>query len=283
MTHSVKTTMAILLLAGLSVHAQDAPAKKYGWLKEAVGSVNLTQTSFDNWAAGGENSFAWQISVNYKFVNDQEKTNWATSGKMAYGNTKQGDADFRTSSDEIKFESVYKYKLGVWVNPYASFNAETQFAKGYDYSVDPRNQISAFMDPGYFRESFGVGYQQGEMVKTRAGLSFKQTLTRDFPDPYANDPDTPETETTRSEVGLESVTDLNYKFAENTKLTSKLELFSAFQGFEEIDVNWDNILTTKINQYFSMNVNVKLLYDHDISAKRQLKQSMAFGITYSFL
>jgi hypothetical protein len=66
-------------------------------------------------------------------------------------------------------------------------------------------------------------------------------------------------------------------------LTSKLELFTAFQGFDATDVDWDNTLTTKINEYFNMNFNVKLLYDKDLSARRQINQSLAFGLTYTFL
>ena len=78
-----------------------------------VGGINLTQTSFDNWAQGGENSYAWQLNLNFKFVNDQEKTNWSNSGKFAYGATKTGDQDSRKSIDEIKLESVLTYKMNL--------------------------------------------------------------------------------------------------------------------------------------------------------------------------
>jgi len=275
--------LIILGMISLPLIAQDAPTPEFGWKKEAVGGLNLTQTSFDNWTAGGENSLAWQVNFNFKVVNDLEKTNWATSGKLAYGSIKQNKGDARKSVDEIKLESIYKYKLGTYVNPYTAFNAHTQLTATYSYATDPRTQISAFMDPGYFRESIGVGYQLEETVKTRLGLSFKQTITSDYPVPYADDPETAEIEKTRSEVGMESVTDLNLILAENTKLTSKLELFTAFQGFDATDVDWDNTLTTKINEYFNMNFNVKLLYDKDLSARRQINQSLAFGLTYTFL
>lgn len=280
----MKMTMMLTLMLSLSglVFAQDEPAPEYGWSSEMVGSLNLTQTSFDNWTGGGENAFAWQINFLYKFVNDQAKSNLASSGKMTYGSLKTGDQEFRKSIDEIKHESVYKYKLGWLVDPYGSFNFDTQFAPAYDYAVEPEVQISAFMDPIYFRESFGFSYQVEERFKTRLGISFKQTQSNDYG--FADDAQTlTEIETTRSEVGAESVTDLSWLIAENTQLTSKLELFTAFKAFDETDVNWDTALTTKISKYFSMNFNVKLLYDKDLSAKRQLKQAMAMGLSYTFL
>ena len=90
------------------VFGQDKPAEepKYGWQKELVGGLNLTQTSFDNWKQGGENSYAWQLNLNLKFINDQEKTNWSNTGKLTYGSNKTGDQEMRKSIDEIKLESV---------------------------------------------------------------------------------------------------------------------------------------------------------------------------------
>lgn len=278
-------TFLILIAIPMLLIAQDKPAEqpKYGWQKEMVGGLNLTQTSFDNWVQGGENQFAWQINLNAKFENDQKKTNWANTGKFTYGNTKSGKEQAKKSIDEIKLESVFTYKLGVLINPFVAVTGETQFAPGYNYGTDPKTQLSAFMDPGYLRESAGVGFKPNEIVKTRLGVALKQTITSDYPAPYADDPKTTKIEKIRNEVGGESVTDVNWKVSENSLFTSKLELFSAFKSFEETDVNWDNILTTKISKYFNVNFNFKLFYDRDISKVRQIKQAIALGVSYNFL
>jgi hypothetical protein len=284
-----KSILFVIFLSifwGIYVYGQEKPAEqpKYGWQKEMVGGINLTQTSLSNWTQGGENSFAWQLNFNFKFINSQEKYDWANSGKFTYGSTKIGDQEFCKSLDEIKLESVFSYKLGIYVNPFIAFTAETQFAPGYNYETDPKTQISAFMDPGYFRESIGFGYQPNEIVKSRLGLALKQTITSDYPIPYADDPDTVDKiEKTKNELGAESVTDLSWKVTKTTLFTSKLELFYAFEALDETDVNWDNVLTIMISKYFNVNINFKLFYDKDISKKRQIKQAIAFGFTYSFL
>jgi len=139
------------------------------------------------------------------------------------------------------------------------------------------------LNPGYFRESIGAGYDIQEGLATRLGLSFKQTLASDYPERYSDDPETGEVETLKSEIGAESVTDLTYPISETASYVSKLELFSAFSTLKEVDVNWDNTLTVKVSDYINMNVNFKMVYDKDISEKRQIKQSMAFGLNYTFI
>jgi len=285
----LKSVVFVLFLSislGTYVFAQEKPEEqpKYGWQKEMVGGINLTQTSLSNWTQGGENSFAWQLNFNFKFINSQEKFNWANSGKVTYGSTKIGDQEFRKSLDEIRLESVLTYKLGTYVNPYIACTAETQFAPGYNYETDPKTQISSFMDPGYFREGIGVGYQPSDIVKSRLGVALKQTITSDYPIPYADDPDTVDKiEKTKNEFGAESVTDISWKITKNSLFTSKLELFYAFKAFDETDVNWDNVFTIMISKYINININFKLFYDKDISKKRQIKQAIAFGFTYSLL
>lgn len=285
----LKSVVLVLLLSiflGTYVFAQEKPEEqpKYGWQKEMVGGINLTQTSLSNWTQGGENSFAWQLNFNFKFINSQEKFNWANSGKLIYGSTKISDQESRKSIDEIKLESVLTYKFGKQINPYVACIAETQFGPGYNYGTQPKTQISSFMDPGYFRESIGVGYQPNDIVKSRLGIALKQTITSDYPIPYADDPDTVDKiEKTKNEFGVESVTDISWKISKNSLFISKLELFYAFEVLDETDVNWDNVFTIMISKYINININFMLFYDKDISKKRQIKQAIAFGFTYSFL
>ena len=249
-----------------------------------MGSLNLTQVSFSNWSQGGEDAFAWQMILDNKFVNDQEQFNWSTSGKFSFGQTKVGDSDSRKSIDEIKIESVFTYKLGTLINPYVAVTGLTQFAAGYQYGDDDsRVKVSNFLDPGYFTQSAGFGIESKHGFKTRLGASFKETVTNDFPVPYTDDPETAEIEKTRTEVGAESVTDFNRQLSETTIFTSKLELFSNLKAFDEIDVNWDNLLTAKISNYFNVSFNIRIFYDKNISSKRQINQSLSIGLSYTIL
>lgn len=262
-----------------TLYAQET-APQYGWQKEATAALNLTQSTFDNYAQGGENATAWQIRLGLKFVNDREKFNWANTGKLEYGQTKSGEDEYKKSVDEIKVESVFTPKFWKTINPFVSFTGETQFAAGYDYAQTPKAEISNFLDPGYFREAVGFAYKPNDIIQARLGAAMKQTVTNNYTK-FSDDPETTEKEKFKNELGAEGVIDFNYKISENSLIKSKVELFSNLQAFDEIDVIWDTDLTAKITKFIAFNFNVKLLYDKDISTKRQLKQVMGLGISYS--
>ena len=232
MLKEISKTLILLTLV-FDPQAMAEEKLESAWKNSVVGGLNMTQTGFDNWAAGGENAFSWQINVNYKFEQSSEKTTWTHSGKMVFGATKAGDEDMQKSIDEIKAESVLIYNMGSSINPFIAVTGETQFAAGYNYGENPAPQISAFMDPGYFRESLGAGMDIRKGLSTRLGLSLKQTITKNYPIPYADDVNTVEVETLRSEFGAESVSDLLVNLSETSTFVSKLELFSAFIQFSE--------------------------------------------------
>ncbi len=277
---------ALLILFTQAVTAQEATEEKpkYGWKNELLGGLNFTQTSFSNPVQGGEDSWNWQLNINGKFVDDQEKFNWANTANITYGRTKVGDDDDKKSSDEIRLESVFTYKMGVYVNPYVSATGQTQFTAGFNHSTDPKTEISNIFDPAYFTESVGLGYEPFKNFKTRLGAALKQTIADKFAAAYSDDVETlDEVETLRSEVGMESVTDFSDKISKNIVYTTKLSMFSNVKGVDEIDVRWDNLVSAQVSKYLAVSFTMKLFYDRDISLKREIQQVLAAGLTYSFL
>lgn len=280
MTIKKFTLISLSLFIFLSMAiAQEKEEKKpeYGWKNEGIANLNFTQNKFDNWSQGGEDSWSWQLDVNAKFVNDHEEYNWSNALKISYGKTKVGSASSKKASDELKLESVYTRKISIYVNPYVAVTGLTQFTDGYDYSKDPKVKVSGFMDPGYFTQSIGIGIEPNSNLKTRLGAALKETVTSSDTAAliFANG------EATRVEYGAESVTDINFKFNEILLFTSKMELFSNLKRIDEIDVNWDNLFSAKITKYITASLNITLFYDKDISSKRQLKQTMAVGLSYN--
>lgn len=277
-----KTLLLLFLITGI-LFAQDDKDKKpeYGWKNEAIGILNFSQTSFDNWTRGGENSWLVQLDVNGKFAKDMEGYNWTSSGKIAYGMTQIGSDDAKKAADDIKLETVYTYKLGGKLNPYASLTFQSQFMEGYLYKDDGKIAVSKFMDPGFFTESVGLNYTPGETFNSRLGPAAKQTITDKYFG-YADDPATAEIEKTKMEIGAESKTELNWKMTENIVLVSKLLLFSNLKALNEVDVDWDTLISAKVHEYIVVSFNFNLFYDRDFDVQRQLKQVLAVGLSYSF-
>ena len=256
--------------------------KPFGWTHQVVTGLNLTQVSFKDWAQGGQNALAYTFWLNGNSTQDMEKTNWSTSYRFAFGQTRLSDQGLRKTDDEIFLESLLIYKLWTYVNPYASFTGRTQFAKGFEYPQGTEVAVSRFFDPAYLTQSIGAAYKPIPEVVTRLGIGVREVLTSQFRQ-YADDPATTDTEKVKVRGGIESVTNVEWNFAENMQIKSDLALFAPFKTMDEIIVRSDNSITAKVNKYVSVSFNVQLINDVTTTRRTQIKQVLALGLSYTLL
>lgn len=260
-----------------------AKAPVYGWKHGMVGTLTLTQVAFTDWAQGGENALAWALGIDGKSANEQEHTIWTNTYKFGFGQTRLGDQGIRKTDDRIDLESVLTWRLGEKVNPYAAASLKTQFARGHKYDATGASiAVSEFFDPGYLTQSAGVEYKPFAELKTRFGVGLREIVTSKFPG-YADDPETADIEKVKVDGGMESVTELTLKLDENVGFSSKLELFGAFKHLNRIILRSDNILAAKVSKYITVMLNVQFLNEPAISPKTQVKETLAMGLSYTFL
>ncbi|MBT4137413.1 MAG: DUF3078 domain-containing protein [Candidatus Latescibacteria bacterium] len=272
-------TLLCLTFFTATTQAQEE-APKYGWKTQMVFSLGLTQASFSNWTKGGENSLAWQTTLNSRFTKDEANHNWDNKAKFTFGQSKVGDTGTRKTADEVKLETIFTLKRNLHLNPFVSATALTQFTSGYDYSGTTKTKVSQLLDPGDFTQSAGIGYSRSDEFKARLGATIKETYTRSFPG-YADDPDTPAIEKTRIEGGITGVAELNRKVSENITYTSELVVFSNVKAFNEIDVNWENLFSAKVAKYINVTLAVDLVYDRDTINEWQFREVLSAGFTYN--
>ena len=272
----------MLCFLGLSVYAQEAPPPEPGQ-HSLVGALNLTQVQLEDWAQGGENSLSWALNLDGKSENDLPKTNWATTYKFAFAQTKLGDLGVRKTDDKIDLETLFTYKVGVYVNPYVAATAKTQFAKGFDYPEDGgKVERSKFFDPGYLTQSAGLGYEPTPQVKTRIGVALREIVASEFAASFTDDSETvDELEKTQVDGGLESVTDVAWNLKENILVTSKLEIFSAFSNFTDAVVRNDTNIAVKVSKYITVNFNTQIVSDTTASPHVQIKETLSLGLNYT--
>jgi len=276
----MKTLLFVLPLA-IVIRAygqQDTSAPKFGWGHSAVAGLTLTQIAFTDWTQGGENSLAWTTSLEGKSTDDEPTINWVNTYKFAFGQARLGDQGLRKTDDKIDLASVLTYKLGNLINPYFAATLMTQFTRGYKYESSGNSiSVSNFFDPGYLRQSVGVGYQPMPEVKTRLGVALREIVTSEFTAIYAKDA------ATRVAGGLESVTEVNWNLAENILFTSKLELFDPFKKLDQVIMRNDNTLALKVNKYITTVLNVQLVNEAPVSPRTQVKEVIAIGLSYTLL
>ncbi len=278
-----KLLLIFLIAISFNSFAQDIPDSVLvdGWNMVGVVGLNLSQTALVNWSQGGSNSLAYSAYANLGAILKDHPWKWKNRLSIIYGRTKLEDVGYRTTENDIYFETVLSRNVGWVVDTFASVTVRTAVTKGYDYSVADTNiQIVDFFDPGYVSEAIGFTYDQNKIITTRLGLAFQQTFANRFTN-YTDDPETPEIETFKFDTGLESVTEVKYDFLENMTYYSFLRLFSRFTSLDVWDVRWDNIVTAKVNDYINVNFNVTLIHEISQTRKTQLRESLQLGFSYS--
>jgi len=285
-----------LVLSVFTVAALSAQTPEEGWVRGGVFGVNLSQASFSNWAAGGDNSIAFDAVFNYSLNYKRDKHLWTNRLELAYGlNNTQSYDSVRKTNDKIYFSSNYGYKIAenLYIGALVTFN--TQFAKGYDYKVSSTDYISTFMAPGYLTTGVGLIWTPRPWLKvTFNPASWRATFVYD--EYLSNLPGgsygVAQGENILNQFGANLVTEVNKEIWENVNLYSRLELYSNYLSKpQNIIVHWDTQLNFKINRWLSAGLNFNMIYDDNIRfndgegrtvPKMQIKQTLGIGLQVQF-
>lgn len=291
------TILILILTYALFVQAQEEEADTTSlWKTDGTTTLNFSQVSFENWAAGGENSYSFNGMFNFSANYKKERTSWDNSLDVGYGIIKQGGRDVRKSDDKLEFTSKYGYKSSSDWYYSGAFSFKTQFDKGYNYDEDAgtKKQISDFMAPAYILLSLGMDYKPSDhFTLLLSPLTGKTTFVLDDSLSSSGSFGVEPGEKIRSEFGGFVKVGFKQEIWENVNLNTKLELFSNyFEEPQNIDVNWDVLISMKINEYLSANLNTQIIYDDDINfvddegnkhgPRIQFKEVFGVGFSYNF-
>jgi hypothetical protein len=287
------STLCFVLVA----YSQDAETDSASvWKTGGVSTLNFSQVSFENWAAGGENSYSlngiFSLHANYK----KDRTTWENSLDIGYGIIKQGNRGLRKTDDKFEITSKYGYKSSSNWYYSGAFSFKTQFDKGYKYDDEAgtKTQISEFMAPAYMLLSVGMDYKPSDhftlLISPVTGKStFVLNDSLSNKGAFGVEPG----EKMRNEFGGFLKIGYNKEIWENVSLNTKIEFFSNYlEQPQNVDVNWEMLISMKINEYLSANLNTQLIYDDDINyiddsgkelgPRVQLKEVFGVGFSYKF-
>jgi hypothetical protein len=316
---ATSTVLGLILFAGVAPRAasQEAAAEATKpeekkilvvgkWYPNLEAGLNLTQGSYsDNWFGGEKGTVAWTLSANGVLESQMKpKVNWRNTLKLAFGQTSQQKIDEsgkrywespQKATDQIDFESLMRFTMGGYVDPFASFSYQSLFL---DVS-DPFGRKLSF-NPMQFKESAGVARKfvntEQRALLSRFGFTFRQNRRMIFNDMEEGISTATTTDMT-NDGGLEWVTDyksnvLEKKVAWSSKLTVYQPVF--YSGADDlknlpveylqanaistdvadlstrISSDWENIFTSQITKILSVGLYVRWIYDaYDNSVKPQ--------------
>ncbi|MHA7111428.1 DUF3078 domain-containing protein [Sunxiuqinia elliptica] len=255
--------LMVLPLVGFSQAESDSTKV---WKFGGNASINFSQVSLSNWAAGGKSSASGTFLFN-SFANYQKgKISWENSLDLGYGLMKEEDSQSVKTDDKIDFSSKIGLKGKGKIFYSALFNFRTQMADGFKYP-DRDNRISTFMAPGYFTLALGADYKPNDKFSLFVSpITGKMTVVTDDvlsdEGAFGVDPG----KKSRGEMGAFLKTQFKTTVVENVSLETKLDLFSNYLDTpQNIDIHWDILLNMKINDYLSANLITNLIYDDDVS------------------
>ena len=269
--------LALALLIGVAAMAQEAetPAKKSNWTCQGNIGLNFGQSSYTNWAAGGQNSLSWQGILNYEANYLKGNFKWDntlnTSLGYSYFNFKQKPIK---TDDKIEFTSLAGIKATEKLNYSAEFAFRSQFAKGFNYEADSTHFISRFLSPAYISLGLGIEWVPNKYFSLNfAPITGRLTIVQDtaLAESFGFTPELDPNDNehfyhkTRMEFGARAVAKFQYPLFKNVDFNSKLELFSNhLKNPQYVDVDWQNALVMKVNSWLNANIATQLLYDYDI-------------------
>lgn len=314
-----------VLLCGTLVFAQeaaDSSAKKKNenWKLGGAAALNFSQVSFKNWAGGGDPSISGNVFFNAFANYAKDKTTWDNTLDLGYGMMRQGTKKtgilFYKTDDKIDLASKYgRYAFKYWYYS-ALVGFKTQFADGYK-SITDSTRISSWMSPAYLNIALGMDFKPTfenhpnmSFSLLIAPLSGRMTFVLDsalsaqgaygvegatFDD---NGVMLTPGKKLRPEFGGYVKAQFKIDFLKVFTYTTKLDLFSNYiVKAQNVDMNWENLLTLKISDWFSANLSITLAYDDDVDVpvdrdgdgicegvgkRLQFKELLGLGFTYKF-
>ena len=286
----LKLTIGIIMLAALAF-AQDPAEGDTLWKVTGVTSLSISQLSLTNWAAGGQNSLSGNVFFKISPDYDDGTINWDNDLILGFGLLRQGDNDATKSDDQIELNSKFGYRASKNWFYTALISFKTQFADGYSYPEDKKTKISAFMTPDYVNISLGFDYKPTDGFSLLiAPVSTKMTFVMDETLSNEGAYGVPVGNSFRGEFG--GYIKLAYKkeILKNVTLDTKVDFFSNYvENPQYVDVNWDLLLTFKVNEFISATLMTQLIYDYDIKfgpepgePKVQFKELFGLGLAYNF-
>lgn len=310
-------SVILISMSGLAL-TKDTVKRDTAWKLGGMAGLNFGQASFTNWAAGGQNSVSvgalLTLKANYKKGNNS----WDNSLDLAYGMLQVGSAPLQKNEDKIDFSSKYgRYAFANHWYYTALVNFKSQFANGYNYPNDSV-VVSHFMAPAYVLGSIGLDYKtkDNSLSFYISPVTSKTTIVNDqkLANEGAYGVKAAQYDTNKV-TGVYGITKYGEKVLnqfggymkftfkkdifKNVNFATKLELFSNYlKDPQNIVVNWENILTMKVNKFLVATISTNMIYDNNVPVpvtrtidgvsvlgtgpRLQFKEVLAIGLSYKF-
>lgn len=262
------------------------------WKTGGTFSLNLSQGSLSNWAAGGEKfSLSANTFVNGHAYYKNGKNSWDNSLDFYLGYVKTTSQGTRKNDDRIDITSKYGRQIGPKVSLSGLFNFRSQFFKGYDYpDENTKILISNLFAPAYILLSPGFDYKPTSNLSIFVSpATSRWVIVKDTS--LSTKYSLPAGATSSFEFGAYASINYSANLGKIVSYKGKLDLFSNYKhNPQNVDLYLTNVFAAKISKVLSATYSLSLIYDDDVrqfgpngtSPGLQLQSLFGVGILYKF-
>lgn len=257
-----------------------------------TGTLQMTQTGFDNWAAGGQNTFTGRGALSFSHQYKKNKFNFNYDLEARYGLSIIDTVTYK-NEDMFRLNINPSWDLNKNWSYSALFQFASQFSKGRKSPTDT-TLVSDFMSPGTLTLGLGFTYQNKKIPLTIniSPLTGSMTFVKDslLRAAYSVEPDKRQ----KSSLGSQLIVNMKVPFAKDrVTYTTYLDVFTNYDKVTR--VNWDNKLDFTVLKFMTLNLFASTKYDHSVNFRPkdqvdtmpflrrvQLNYSLGIGFTYVF-
>ena len=251
------------------------------WTVDGRFTFLFNQASFTNWTAGGENNVAGNIGVNYDFNFRNKKIKWDNKIIAVYGSSHVSNQGYRKTDDRFEYNSVLALKTtNRW---YFSFftNLITQFSRGFDYSQDPKKEVSSVFSPAYL--GFGPGILWRKNENMRVNIAPATSRFTFVSKPFSGQYGVLEGKTSTYGLGFNMSAFLKFQLMEELTMENIIALYSNYlRNPQNVDVNYQINFLISVNKYLSTNLTLHVIADNNASRRVQFREVFGLGLNYTF-
>ena len=244
----------------------------------------FNQSSFSNWASGGENTVAGNININYDCNYKKKNVNWDTRIITGYGLSHISEKGYRKTDDRFEVNSLFGFKTSkYWFFSFIA-NFRTQYAKGYDYKKDPKVLVSEFLSPAYLTYGPGMLWKKSDDINLNiAPATARYTFVNDFFTKDAGRFGVDQGETVSFSLGFNLSGYYKFVLMENIEMENILSIYTDYlANVGNLDIDYQTNIRFKVNKHIKMQLTFQAIVDDNTASKIQFRQLFGLGVNYNF-
>lgn len=288
-----KTVKKLQAEAGKTIKKDNTDTAQKAWKKGGVYSINLSQGSLTNWAAGGDDfSLAISSYLNLFLFYNKGRRNWDNTLDLNFGYVNTTSLGSRKNDDRIDLLTKYGYSVAPKFSLTGLFNFRSQMLRGYTYQNDARTLSSTFLAPAYVLISGGMDFKPNKSLSVfLSPITSRWIIVKDDTLSAKGLYGVDTGRHTASEIGAFLTASFKKDFSKSLSYKARLDLFSNYKhNPQNVDLFFSNIFSAKITKLFSASWNVDVIYDDDVrlfgknadSPAMQIKSMVGLGLLMKF-